>query len=175
MDDLAGHVVILSGPPGVGKTTIAGQLVARGGAPGVHLHADDFWGFIRHGGIAPYLPEARAQNGVVMGVLVQAAAQYASGGFLVVLDGVVGPWFLDRFGGIGVPLHYLVLRLPVKKGDRPLPGPWRRHPHRSGADRGPAPPVRGPRPAGALRPGCGRLRRRGGAGPRGGGGAERAL
>lgn len=113
MVDHAGEVLILTGPPGSGKTTTAAALTQVPGSPKVHLHTDDFWRFIRHGAVAPYLPEAHRQNGVVMDVLAGAAAGYARGGYLVVVDGIIGPWFLEPFRRTAVPLHYVVLRPPL--------------------------------------------------------------
>jgi cytidylate kinase len=107
---LAGEILILTGPPGSGKTTTARRLAAVAGASKVHLHADDFWHFIGHGAIAPYLPEAHEQNRVVIDVLAGAAARYAAGGYFVIVDGILGPWFLDAFRASGRPLHYVVLR-----------------------------------------------------------------
>jgi adenylate kinase family enzyme len=108
-----GSVLVLTGPPGAGKTTVACILAARPSLS-VHLHADDFWRFIRRGGVAPYLPEARHQNQVVMGVLTNAAFGYARGGYQVIVDGVVGPWFVDLFRAASrvdkIPVHYVVLR-----------------------------------------------------------------
>jgi adenylate kinase family enzyme len=109
----AGRVLIVTGPPGAGKSTVSRQLADRM-TPSVHLHSDDFWHFIRQGHIAPYLPQAHHQNEVVIDVLVGAAFRYATGGYQVVLDGIVGPWFLDPFRTasttLSVPLHYVVLR-----------------------------------------------------------------
>jgi chloramphenicol 3-O-phosphotransferase len=108
-----GKVIVVTGPPGAGKTTIA-RLVTDKLSPSVHLHADDFWHFIQHGAIAPYLAEAHHQNTIVIGVLVRAAFGYATGGYDVICDGIIGPWFLDAFRTTsatnGVELHYLVLR-----------------------------------------------------------------
>ena len=110
MFDLPGNILILTGTPGAGKSTTAQNLVAASASPSVHLHSDDFWHFIKKGAIPPYLPEAQQQNEVVMGVLAQTAEGYAKGDYFVVVDGIVGPWFIDPFGKLGVPLHYIVLR-----------------------------------------------------------------
>jgi hypothetical protein len=79
----------------------------------VHLHADDFWHFIKNGAVAPYLPEAHEQNKVVVDVLAKAAEGYADGGYFVVVDGIIGPWFLEPFRALAVRLHYILLRPPL--------------------------------------------------------------
>lgn len=109
----AGGVVVLTGPPGAGKSTVS-PLLADALYPSVHLHTDDFWGAIRQGFVPPYLPHAHRQNTTVLTVIAQAAFGFATGGYQVVVDGVVGPWFLDAFRrearATGAPLHYVVLR-----------------------------------------------------------------
>jgi hypothetical protein len=49
-----------------------------------------------------------------MEVIADTAFGYAAGGHEVVMDGIVGPWFLDPFLERGrrtdTPLHYVVLR-----------------------------------------------------------------
>jgi len=110
MFDLPGHILILTGSPGAGKTTTARSLVAASAAPAVHLHSDDFWHFIQKGAIPPYLPESRKQNKVVIGILAKASEGYAKGGYFVVVDGIVGPWFIRPFMRLKQPIHYIVLR-----------------------------------------------------------------
>ena len=57
---------------------------------------------------------ANARNGVILDAVARAAFAFDEGGYEVVLDGIVGPWYLDRFTNLyaaaGMPLDYVVLR-----------------------------------------------------------------
>lgn len=104
------EILILTGPPGSGKTTAASNITQLPGNPKVHLHSDDFWRFIKTGSIPPWQADANAQNATVVDALAAAAARYAKGGYFVLVDGIIGPWFLGAFRNIDAALHYIVLR-----------------------------------------------------------------
>lgn len=85
-------IVIVSGPPGSGKTTACG-LLAQADPQGLHLPSDLFYGFPAHH-IPPYRPQADAQNAAVIRAVCRSAASFAADGYRVYLDGIFGPWFL---------------------------------------------------------------------------------
>ena len=113
-------ILILTGSPGAGKTTVAHALAA-GGARGVHLEGDAFYRFLPHL-VAPTLPESRAQNATIIRAIMRAAAAYAAGGYEVVVDGIFGPWFLplvaDELAPAGARADYVILRLDEERAVR---------------------------------------------------------
>ncbi|MFJ2666518.1 AAA family ATPase [Nocardia fluminea] len=111
---MSGEVIIVTGPPGAGKTTVSRLLADTATAPTVHLETDLFYRSVRAGFVPPFLPEAHRQNEVVIEAIVASVAAYARGGYDVIVDGIVGPWFLPRFRTLadhgGPVVSYVVLR-----------------------------------------------------------------
>ena len=108
------RIIVITGSPGTGKTTTA-SIVAKESEldKSVHMHTDDFFHFLSKGAIPPHLPESNEQNLVVIEAFLEAAKRYARGGYDVVVDGIVGPWFLSPWRALvreKYEVHYIVLR-----------------------------------------------------------------
>jgi predicted kinase len=110
-------VLIITGPPGVGKTTTA-KILAERSTRAVHLESDAFFRFIRSGYVEPWKLESHEQNEVVMRIVAEAAAGYATAGYITIVDGIVIPaWFLkplcEALHDAGHEVAYVVLRAPL--------------------------------------------------------------
>jgi cytidylate kinase len=108
-----GEVVVVTGPPGAGKSAVAERLVELFD-PSALVAGDDFFAFLRNGAVAPWLEAAHDQNAAVIAAAAAATGRLAAR-FDVVYDGVLGPWFLAPFlasAGLG-HLHYVVLLPPL--------------------------------------------------------------
>ena len=108
-----GEVIVVTGPPGSGKSTVAEQLAALLD-PSALVTGDDFFGFLRSGAIPPWQVDAHEQNTAVLEAAAAATGRMA-GYCEVVYDGIVGPWFLGTFSAATrlENLHYAVLLPPL--------------------------------------------------------------
>jgi len=72
-------LVVVTGPPGAGKSTVAGLLADRFGQS-VLVPGDAFFAFVARGAVEPWLPAAHGQIEVVTRAAAAAAGRYAAGG-----------------------------------------------------------------------------------------------
>jgi AAA domain len=118
-------IVLLSGPIGAGKTTVAKELIATSPGPIADIEGDKFWAFTAKDGPS----HNRHKNfRVIMTAMTAAAVPYVVAGYEVILDFSVPPWFLDNIRKVvkvrGVPVDYIVLRpsqalCAARAADRP--------------------------------------------------------
>lgn len=100
--------LIISGPPGSGKSTVAALLGARR-EKSVVIESDKFYHFLTHP-LDPSTPESDAQNRAVLRAFFAAARAFADEGYDVIIDGVIGPWWLDLIGDcLPDGFHYALL------------------------------------------------------------------
>jgi len=105
------RIVIITGCPGTGKSTVAKEIAASSKTVSVHLHTDDFYEFIANGYISPALPESNEQNKTVISAFHAAALKFADGGYETIIDGIITPKALTRWiDSVGYEVHYIVLR-----------------------------------------------------------------
>jgi predicted kinase len=110
-------ILILTGAPGSGKTTV-GRLLAERAERAVHLESDRFFHFIVSAYVEPWKPESHQQNSAVMQIVGDVAVAYKRAGYETIIDGIVLPrWFLEplraSITASGFDVAYAVLRPPL--------------------------------------------------------------
>jgi tRNA uridine 5-carbamoylmethylation protein Kti12 len=104
-------IILLSGPPGAGKTTVASELVKISPGPVAYIEGDIFWSFFARGS-----EEAGTRQNfrTLMRSVVAAAIPFALNGYETVVDFSIPPGFLETALKMAnfrnVPLHYVVIR-----------------------------------------------------------------
>ncbi len=103
-------IILLSGPVGAGKSTVAPELIKQIEGPLIYIEGDVFWKFIARGNPAH---DGGKSFGITMASMVAASLPYPRHGYTVIVDFSIPPWFLDTaFKMVNkkdIPLHYVVL------------------------------------------------------------------
>jgi chloramphenicol 3-O-phosphotransferase len=103
-----GAVIMLSGPIGAGKTTVARELLALLPEPISYIEGDTFWSFIAKG----EKKNRRENFSIIMRAMTAAASPFARSGYDVLLDFSFPPEFLPTARKIlkEVPIDFVALR-----------------------------------------------------------------
>jgi cytidylate kinase len=109
------ELIVVTGPPGAGKSAVARVLASRFELSAL-IAGDAFFATLDRGYLDPWTAAAHRQNKIVVAAAAAAAGRMAQGGYTVVFDGVIGPWFLDAFlTATGLPdIHYVMLLPPER-------------------------------------------------------------
>ena len=114
-----GDVVVVSGPPGSGKSAV-GAALADLLDPSALLEADWFFGRWRRGAVDPWLPEAAPQTAPAGRAALAATVELARSDAWVVYDGVLhrdaARDLAARAAAAGIAVHRAVLLPPVDVG-----------------------------------------------------------
>jgi chloramphenicol 3-O-phosphotransferase len=101
-------VVMLSGPVGAGKTTVAREMVSISPAPLCYIEGDTFWSLFTK----PDAKPRRERFRLLMRSVTAAAVPLARSGYEVLLDFSFPPDFLNTARKIlkEIPLDFVMLR-----------------------------------------------------------------
>ena len=101
-------VVMLSGPVGAGKTTVARELIAISPAPLYYIEGDTFWSHFVH----PDIEARKERFRLLMRSVTAASIPLARSGYQVLLDFSFPIVFLETARKIlkDIPLDFVMLR-----------------------------------------------------------------
>jgi adenylate kinase family enzyme len=102
-------IILLSGPVGAGKSTVAPEFIALSPQLVAYIEGDTFWWHLAKSEIGSRHKKFK----MIMTAMTTAALTYALYGYEVVLDFSIPPWFLDTARKVvkdRVPIHYVILR-----------------------------------------------------------------
>jgi len=108
---MPGTVIMLSGPIGAGKTTVAEELVAMWTTPLANIEGDAFWPFFAR----PSSTDRGDAFRVLLRSMTAASIPFARSGYDVILDFSTPPGFRAAARMIikDIPLAFIVLRPPI--------------------------------------------------------------
>lgn len=116
--ELPAPIFLITGPPGAGKSSVARELLQR--FPfGFHIPMDDLREWVVSGVAHPvptWTDETTRQFTLARRGAIQLAKQYASAGFVVVIDDIVNAQDVDQFfrpALEGYRFHTIILLPPV--------------------------------------------------------------
>jgi chloramphenicol 3-O-phosphotransferase len=102
-----GDIVVISGPPGAGKSSTARELLKLIDAPVSYIEGDVFWSFF-----TKTTGRSRASNAtaLIRAVMFSAIA-FSRSGYKVIVDFTIGPWHFDLFKKYlrEASMHYVVI------------------------------------------------------------------
>jgi chloramphenicol 3-O-phosphotransferase len=106
-----GSIILISGPPGAGKSTVAKELAGLLDGPVASIEGDVFWQFIVKSKGSQRKIGRSTNSRLVIKAMMYSALVYARGGYTALVDFTIGPWFFDLFEKHleGTPFHYVVL------------------------------------------------------------------
>jgi chloramphenicol 3-O-phosphotransferase len=112
------QIVILSGPPGAGKSATAGALCDRYDRM-LHIDMSKLRGFLRMGLLRPWdtSEEGKAQQQLFIEAACGMATQFLDAGYGVVIDDVITPDQLSAYQrelAVDAAVHFVVLLPDIK-------------------------------------------------------------